>query len=194
MTGTRTALIIAAIAVGFALTACASTPSSTPPTAVTVTAQASTPPPSNSSAAPTPPSTTAPAAPASVGVAQTVTATDTTPGQQGDATSVVTVESAEWTTNAPPGSLPAENLYLVVDVSIAGVTGSTHYNPYDWTVRGADGREYKPGFDGAPKPRLSDGYAEPGDLARGYIAFDLPQGPATLILGKQPGVRWAITG
>lgn len=192
MTTVRSTIIATALAAGFVLTGCASlaeTPNTSTPTAVTISTQPNTPP-ATTRPAPVPPTAaTVPVHVASIGASQTVTASSTAGVKS---TFVATIVSATWSDKGGKSyQSPPVNMYLVLDISIQGLTGSSQYNPYDWTVRGTDGREYQPS-GGEPDPTLHNGYAEPGDLARGFIAFDLPQGAATVILGSKPGVRWAV--
>lgn len=191
MTTIRKTLVVAAIAVGFALAGCSAAPLATtmPPPVVTVQPQASTPvapPPSV-----TPPAVTTPAKAEAVGVAQEVTVSDMNDTVTG--TAVATVHSATWSQQPQQsyGGAP-KHAFLIIDVSFKGETGRFQFNPFMFTARDSMGRGYEAEFGGAPDPELHDGYTEPGDLARGFVAFDLPQGAVTLVMGDRPGVRWVI--
>ena len=199
MNATGKLIVIAAIGFAAAVAGCSATPltagSVAPPVAATVTAQpptSSRPPPPTVTPRPAPTSTSAPtSAPAAVGAPQTVKASAT--DGSSSTTAIYTVHSATWSdTSSTSYDLPPKNGgYLTVDVAIEGLTGSTQYYPYIWHAKDAAGRSYEAGM-GGPEPALHNGYAEPGDLARGYLTFDMPQGAVTLILGERPGIRWII--
>jgi hypothetical protein len=123
-----------------------------------------------------------------------------TEGGKVSATGSVTVNSAkrvaefkgDYTTDTPK-----KGVYLVVDISYALETGSTDYNPYDWSVRDAEGHEYREAFvtqDDANEP-LHSGTLTKGQKARGVIYFDIPKGAVTLEYSVgygDAGAQWPI--
>lgn len=181
-------LIIAAVAVVLALTGCTARttgqPSAPPSSLADIIVPTSPPASSSPSSSPAP-------VPGTVNTPQSITTT----GLDGKPVkTTVTVHSATWTTGTGEiGDIgPKLGAYLVVDVSVEAVDGTATYNPFDWKAKDPEGRSYMPSPFGAPEPGLHSGSLEPGDLARGFMSFDMPQGPATLILGDRPGARWVI--
>ena len=80
---------------------------------------------------------------------------------------------------------------MIIDVSVQGVTGTDSTNPYDWTLKDALGHSYTYAWSGK-EPILHDsGPLAAGEISRGFLTFDVPQGPMTVSIGT--GVQWAIT-
>ena len=117
-------------------------------------------------------------------------------GQNGvrNGTGTATVWTAEWTQINPASydDAPAANgAFLILDVSLQGVTGTVSTNPYDWTLKDAQGHSYTYSWSGQ-EPILHDsGPLAAGEIARGFLTFDVPQGPMTVSIGT--GVRWAVS-
>ena len=109
-------------------------------------------------------------------------------------TGTATVWTAEWTQINPASydDAPATNgAFLIIDVSVQGVTGTVSTNPYDWTLKDALGHSYTYAWSGK-EPILHDsGPLAAGEISRGFLTFDVPQGPMTVSIGT--GVQWAIT-
>jgi hypothetical protein len=68
-----------------------------------------------------------------------------------------------------------KNTYVGVTVTYDCTAGPCDYNPYDWTLRGADGTEYDKSYGGFP-PELKSGNLSTGTKAKGVLTFDLPAG------------------
>lgn len=91
---------------------------------------------------------------------------------------------------------PKYGNFVIFDILYTGTSGTFNYNPFDWTVRDADGRAYEMtpafGFDG---PELHSGTLSKGSNARGFVIFDAPKGLLTLEyapgFGSAPAV-WSV--
>ena len=100
-----------------------------------------------------------------------------------------TGQATVWTTEWQPGSghtTPKYGAFLVLDVTIEGVTGVVSASPLYWSARDAQGRNYDAspfGLDTAA-PQLGVAHLNPGDQARGFVVIDMPRGPATIQLSN----------
>ena len=100
-----------------------------------------------------------------------------------------TGQAIVWTTEWQPGSghtTPKYGAFLVLDVTIEGVTGVVSASPLYWSARDAQGRNYDTspfGLDTAA-PQLGVAHLNPGDQARGFVVIDMPRGPATIQLSN----------
>lgn len=79
------------------------------------------------------------------------------------------------------GDSPTKGAYLVVEVNYECTDGQFDYNPYDWTVRDAEGRSYDQAYIGGfTGDSLNSGTIAKGAKARGTIVFDVPEGALNL--------------
>lgn len=69
--------------------------------------------------------------------------------------------------------------YVGVTVTYDCTAGPCSYNPYDFTLRGADGTEYDKAYDGF-KPDLNSGDLATGTKAKGVLTYDLAPGTYSL--------------
>lgn len=76
--------------------------------------------------------------------------------------------------------------YLVADVTVEN-TGrdKAPYNPLYFKVKDANGYEYT-GIPSGTDQSLKSGELQPGDKARGTVAFDVPSDAAGLVMSYQP--------
>lgn len=104
------------------------------------------------------------------------------PGDQGFK-AVATVNSATWQSGklTTYGEFPGSGGYLIVDVTVKGISGQTHVSSSDWTVQDAKSYSYDEAFMSGVSQEL--GYADlgPGQQLRGKVAFDVTQGSVTSI-------------
>jgi hypothetical protein len=90
---------------------------------------------------------------------------------------------------APPGQFvaPAAGArWVAFDVSVAN-TGAAQidYNPGFFKLKSVDNREYNLAF-GGPEPTLSFGKQQPGDISRGWVTFEVPEGIGLATLTYDP--------
>jgi hypothetical protein len=86
----------------------------------------------------------------------------------------ITVNSVKVDTGGKYSLLSAGNVYLLVDVGLKNITDKQKslYGSSDWTLKGADGQKYNSSiFSGSPEP--PDGKVEPGDPAKGVLAYEV---------------------
>jgi hypothetical protein len=83
------------------------------------------------------------------------------------------------------GEKPKNGNYLLIDVQYEATEGAYNYNPYDWTIRDADGRtfEYGTSYYAGDVKELNSGTVAKGARARGVVVIDAPKGPLTLEFG-----------
>lgn len=72
--------------------------------------------------------------------------------------------------------------------------GTFNYNPFDWTVRDADGRTFDRSFYRGPAVELDSGTIAKGAKARGIVVIDAPDSPLTLEYSSGWGApaTWSI--
>lgn len=78
---------------------------------------------------------------------------------------------------------PKNGNYVLIDVSYTCTSGTWNYNPFDWTVRDADGRTYDTSagyLSGYTDGTLDSGTVAKGAKARGTLVVDAPKGALTL--------------
>ncbi|OMH36877.1 hypothetical protein [Tersicoccus sp. Bi-70] len=94
----------------------------------------------------------------------------------------ITIVSAKYTTGAISqfASTPTNGGYLVLDVLWETEKGTTSANPLYFAAKDAQGRKVNAflGADG----QLGSGEVPVGDKTRGTVAFDIGQGPTTVIV------------
>lgn len=78
------------------------------------------------------------------------------------------------------GDPPKNGIFVIVNVTITGVSGKVSASPYDFSIRTADGSTYDSSYDSVD-PNLRSSDLAPGKLIRGNIVFDVPQGNNTLV-------------
>jgi len=114
-------------------------------------------------------------------------------GKVGDRLSLtgvaVTVVSADL--NAKPGNPyirpKTANRFVAVQVLYENTgTDAVNYNPFDWSLRDASGFSYDQTFAGIG-PELHSGTLNPGDKARGFIAYEVPTSATGLMLKLKQG-------
>lgn len=110
----------------------------------------------------------------------------------------ITIVSAEWTdtVGTPDLSIPAENgAYLLLDVLWETESGTTSANPFYFSAKDTEGRSADISiFVDGP---LAAGDVLPGDKRRGFVAFDITQGPTTVMIFTplmQEAARLEIAG
>lgn len=84
------------------------------------------------------------------------------------------------------GEKPKNGNYLLIDVQYTATDGTYNYNPFDWTVRDADGRTYSLSDGGNYQGKINvlhSGTVAKGSKARGIVVVDAPKGALTLELG-----------
>lgn len=105
-----------------------------------------------------------------------------------DTTSVftVTVHTAEWKDQLEGEYVdPPTETFLVLDVTIEVSEGLVDYSSSDWTVKDAEGREYRDAYPfGSDLALMGVGSVAPGEKVRGYLVFDLPRGEATVVYSR----------
>lgn len=75
---------------------------------------------------------------------------------------------------------------VTLRVRITADKGAVSYGFVAFANRDTSAGASEPVY-GAPSPRLDTGILSPGQTAEGYVRFDLPHGPATLILTTAGG-------
>ena len=114
-----------------------------------------------------------------LGTAVTVTSTGS------DGQNVVTVTAGPDKTSkvavSQYGSKP-KGTYVGLLITYDCTTGSCEYNPFDFTLRSADGTENDQAFEGFT-PDLHSGNLTVGVKAKGYITYDLVPGTYSLEYG-----------
>lgn len=82
----------------------------------------------------------------------------------------------------------AGNRFVVVEVLYEN-TGSDKitYNPFDWKMSDSSGFSYDQSFVGGREPSLHSGDLQPGEKARGFITFEVPQSAGGLVLKSSLG-------
>lgn len=76
--------------------------------------------------------------------------------------------------------------FLVVEVIIENVDrDEAPYNPLYFAVKDSQGFEYTTAFS-APEPTLKSGEAAKGELARGFVAFEVQEGATGLVVSYEP--------
>ncbi len=84
---------------------------------------------------------------------------------------------------------------VLLEVSYEATEGTSSYNPFDWSLRDADGRQYQDASYSGFDPLLSSGVlAAAGSKARGLIVIDALVGPLTAEYppGYQAPATWLI--
>lgn len=94
---------------------------------------------------------------------------------------VTRTDSLSQFQKAKPG-----RVYVVADVTIESITREkAPYNPLYFKVKDADGYEYTASV-GSGDQALKSGELNPGEKARGTVAFDVPATATGLVLSYQP--------
>lgn len=110
----------------------------------------------------------------------------------------ITIVSAVRTdaVTTTPFATPAKNgTYLLLDVLWETEAGETGSNPFYFSAKDANGR--KADLSMFADNQLGSGDILPGDKARGFIAFDIAPGPATVMISDplmQEAARIQIPG
>ncbi|MCS3443561.1 DUF2510 domain-containing protein [Microbacterium phyllosphaerae] len=92
--------------------------------------------------------------------------------EQMSGTAEVTINSATWATSDGSGIDSTNGGYVVLDVSITGVSGTSYVNPFYFGIETADGAEgtYDYYVDGITSEELAA-----GDTVSGKMTFDVAQ-------------------
>jgi hypothetical protein len=82
----------------------------------------------------------------------------------------------------------AGNRFVVVEVLYEN-SGSDKitYNPFDWKLSDTSGFSYDQSYVGGREPSLHSGDLQPGEKARGFITFEVPQSAGGLVLKSSLG-------
>lgn len=91
--------------------------------------------------------------------------------------SAVRTDTVSTTAFATP---PKNGTYLLLDVLWETEKGTTSSNPLYFSAKDANGR--KADLSMFADNQLGSGEVAPGDKSRGFIAFDIAQGPATVMI------------
>lgn len=94
---------------------------------------------------------------------------------------------------------PAGSKYGAADVEACAESKAGSINPFDFTLQMADNRRIEHGI-GGPEPALHHTELPPGDCARGYVTFDVPDAgtPAYLVFSggsivRPVSIKWAVS-
>jgi hypothetical protein len=94
----------------------------------------------------------------------------------------LTVADHRWTSE---GAIePRHGEYLQLKLEITATDGMVSYGPEYFQSFDEIGDLYQTTEAGARQPALSSGVLRPGDTVTGWIAFDLPHGPVTLLMSN----------
>lgn len=86
--------------------------------------------------------------------------------------------------------------YVLIDVTIATTKGTINYNPLYFSAASSDNHRWTSSLINIKEPGLSSGDLPAGEAVRGYVTFDLQNGPVSRIyltdgpIGKQLAI-WA---
>ena len=83
------------------------------------------------------------------------------------------------------GEPPEFGYYLQVTVELVARSGQVDYDPYNFQAFDADGDLFEVAEAGVSGPLLGVGTLSAGERVRGRIAFDIPRGEVTLLMGDQ---------
>ena len=102
----------------------------------------------------------------------------------GIALTVLSVSKAESIDFFTPD---AGNVFLIIEVLIENVSRDeeTPYNPFYFSVKDSEGFEANPSI-AAPNPSLQSGTLPKGDIARGFVAFEVRATATGLIVTYEP--------
>ncbi|MEV7132118.1 hypothetical protein AB0N24_04435 [Arthrobacter sp. NPDC093128] len=106
--------------------------------------------------------------------------------------SAVRTDTVTTTAFAAP---PKNGTYLLLDVLWETEAGKTSSNPFYFSAKDANGR--KADLSMFADNQLGSGEVLPGDRSRGFIAFDIAAGPATVMISDplmQEAARVQIPG
>jgi len=101
----------------------------------------------------------------------------------------VTVNNVRTDPGGEYSILKPGNVYLLIDVDMKNVSQKEEqlFGTAGWTVKDTQGQKYDSTFfSGAPA--APDGKIEPGDPAKGTLAFEVPSGTKTFTLAYEQNV------
>jgi hypothetical protein len=157
----------------------AATATPLPPTVTPTSAATATP-----TRTPAPPTATRTVAPTAVPTQASGAKVGETARGQGYA-----VTMHEFVDPAPAGrfSSPKPGFrWVAFDVTVENTgTAQISFNPFYFTIKGTDNREYSQAFGGM-EPSLNSGQHQPGEATRGWVTFEVPEGLPLATLTYDP--------
>lgn len=104
-----------------------------------------------------------------------------------EGTGTATVTRARWTSEGEVAPEPG-TVYLVLDVTIEGVTGKLTTGGVFTAVIAGDGRRHSVAFGPVLDPLLTSKVLQPGDTNTGQLGYQLVSGPARVEFQSPDGV------